>query len=390
MSADAPGNPPKSLLVVRLGAMGDVIHTMYAVAPLRNALPETQIGWVIEERWAELLCVKGNPRSGTRSTARPLVDFVHVVNTKAWRKSPLASGTRQQFSAALKEIRDQKYDVAVDFQGAIKSALLARLCGAGNIVGMDRPREFPARVFYSQRVQTRGAHVIEQYCSMAEASVGSFSSRASLDLAHSTPSLRSVAQGRLNEVGCPSMRIPSSLAFPLDDAAGQVVSRKLDNIRSPIIVVNPGAGWGAKEWPAERYGEVSRELAKEGARVLVNYGPGEDQLAKDVQGASDGAAQPITCSVAELIALTRRASLFVGGDTGPLHLAAALGVPVVAIFGPTDPARNGPYSKKSIVLRNSASRTSFSHTSEPDPGLLQITPHEVLAAARKFLERNHG
>jgi heptosyltransferase-1 len=131
-------------------------------------------------------------------------------------------------------------------------------------------------------------------------------------------------------------------------------------------------------------------LAKEGATVLVNYGPGEEQLASNVQGSSAGAAQPITCSISELIALTRRASLFVGGDTGPLHLAAALGVPVVAIFGPTDPERNGPCSAKSIVVRNPASRTSLSHTSAPDPGLLQITPDEVLVASRKLLESKHA
>jgi len=386
----AGGDPPKSLLVVRLGAMGDVIHTSYAVALLRNALPETQIGWVIEERWAELLCAKRNPRSGARSTARPIVDFVHVVNTKAWRKSPLASGTRQQLSAALKEIRDQRYDVAVDFQGAIKSALLARLCGARTVIGMDRPRESPARMLYSQRVQTRGTHVIEQYCSMVEQVLGDRNRRTSLNPAHSTPSLHSVPQGRHNEDACPATGIPSSLEFPLDDEAEQAVSRKLNDANSPIIVVNPGAGWGAKEWPAKRYGEVSRELAKQGAQVVVNYGPGEEQLAFAVRDLSDSAAYPITCSIAELIARTRRASLFIGSDTGPLHLAAALGVPVVAIFGPTDPARNGPYSQKCIVLRNPTSRTSLSHTSQPDPGLLQITPDEVLAAARKLLESNHA
>ena len=122
----------------------------------------------------------------------------------------------------------------------------------------------------------------------------------------------------------------------------------------------------------------------------MNYGPGEEQLAKEVCDLSAGCAQPITCSLAELVALTRRSSLFIGGDTGPLHLAAALGVPVVAIFGPTDPARNGPYSNKSVVLRNPASRTSLSHISEPDPGLLQITPDEVLTAARKLLENIHA
>jgi len=390
VSAGAPGNPPKSLLVVRLGAMGDVIHTMHAVALLRCALPETQIGWVIEERWAELLCAKGTPRSGARSAGRPLVDFVHPVNTKAWRKSPLAGKTRQQFSAALKEIRDQEYELAIDFQGAIKSALLARLAGTKSVVGMDEPRERPARLLYSQRVQTREAHVIAQYCRLAKAVGEDLSLRASFDRTHSTPSPRSVAQGGLDEGGCLPAHGLGALQIPWDDSAEQAISLKLQSVRSPIVLVNPGTGWGAKEWPAERYGEISHELAKQGAHIFVNYGPGEERLAKAVQNSSGGGAQPITCSIGELIAISRRASLFIGGDTGPLHLAAALGVPVVAIFGPTDPARNGPYGERSIVLRNPASRTSLSHTSEPDPGLLQIRPDQVLAAARKLLESNHA
>ena len=376
MSAGAPANSPKSLLVVRLGAMGDVIHTMHAVAWLRRCLPETKIGWVIEERWAELLCAKGTPRSGLRSSTRPLVDLVHVVNTKAWRKSPLASATRHQFSSALKEIREQRYEVAVDFQGAIKSALLGRLCGAKILVGMNQPRESPARLFYSERVQTRGAHVIEQYCSLAETALGDRNRRTPLHGA--------------SEDTRRSPSIAASPEFPLDEAAGQVISRKLQNMSGRVVLVNPGAGWGAKEWPSERYGEVSRELGNGGVQVVTNYGPGEEQLAKAVAASSGGRAQPITCSVAELIALTRHADLFIGGDTGPLHLAVALGVPVVAIFGPTDPARNGPYRGKSVVLRNPASRTSLSHTSAPDPGLLQITPYQVLSAARELLETRHA
>jgi heptosyltransferase-1 len=357
--------------------MGDVIHTMYAVALLRNMLPETQIGWVVEERWAELLCANGTPRLGGRSAGRPLVDFVHVVNTKSWRKEPLASHTRQQFSAALREIKNQSYDFAVDFQGAIKSALLARLCGAADVVGMDQPRESPARLFYSQRVPAKGSHVIEHYCSLAEAVLARLNRRASLD--------------RTAEGGCPYAS-PGKLRdyLPRDTAAVEASPSRLNHASSPIILINPGAGWGAKEWPPERYGEVSRELAKEGATVLVNFGPGEEQLARHVQDSAASTAQPITCSISELIALTRRAALFIGGDTGPLHLAAALGVPVVAIFGPTDPERNGPFSEKNIVLRNPASRTSLSHTSAPDPGLLQITPDEVLIAARKLLESKHA
>jgi heptosyltransferase-1 len=118
---------------------------------------------------------------------------------------------------------------------------------------------------------------------------------------------------------------------------------------------------------------------------LINFGPGEHELALEVQSTSGGISQPLSCSISELISLTRRARLFIGGDTGPLHLAAALQVPVVAIFGPTDPARNGPCSAKSVVLRNPASKTSLSHTSAGDPGLLAISADEVASAARELL-----
>src|SRR5438132_9532927 len=128
--AAAANSAPESLLVVRLGAMGDIIHTLPAVTALRAALPHTRIGWIVEERWAELLCAESRARSGPRSPARPLLEFVHTVDTKRWRKSLLSRNTQRQMAAALHEVRDQKYEIAVDFQGALKSAIIARCCGA--------------------------------------------------------------------------------------------------------------------------------------------------------------------------------------------------------------------------------------------------------------------
>jgi heptosyltransferase-1 len=351
---------PESLLIVRLGAMGDIIHTLPAATALRNALPNTRIGWIVEERWAELLCARNFPRSGRRSPARPLVDFVHAVDTKAWRKSLLSKATQRQISAALHEVRGLKYEIAVDFQGALKSAVIARCAGAGTIFGQERPRESPARVFYNRRVATEKVHVVEQYFSLAEAVAGK------------------------------SLPIPT-VEFPHDDHAEADIAKKLVGPEEKqFAILTPGAGWGAKQWPPERYGAVANALADDGLIPIINSGPREEALAQAVQKASNGKAHLISCSIAELIALTRRARLFIGGDTGPLHLAAALQVPVVAIFGPTDPARNGPYGTKSIVLRNAASKTSLSHTNAPDPGLLQITAAEVIAAARRLLESPHA
>ena len=156
-----------------------------------------------------------------------------------------------------------------------------------------------------------------------------------------------------------------------------------------FAILNPGAGWGAKRWPAERYGRVARALAESGVSSILNYGPGEEDLVREAEAASQGAAKPMKCSIGELIALTRRARLFIGGDTGPLHLAAALQIPVVAIFGPTNPARNGPYGPgngaRSIVFRNPASPTTHARTSQPDDGMLEITTDAVVEAARALL-----
>jgi heptosyltransferase I len=352
-------SPPESVLVVRLGAMGDVLHTLAAVSDLRSAFPQIRIGWLIENRWAELLCARNTPFSGQRSPQRPLADFVHVVDTKRWRKSIFSRETRREFGQALREVRDQHYEVAADFQGAMKSAFLARSVRAKAVVGFSYPREFPASIFYTNRVKAQGAHVIDQYHSLAEAVAG-----------------RSLAN-------CEAM-------LPRDEEAEARIAKKVAGLGHDFAIINPGAGWGSKQWPPERYGEVARALALCGLTPLINFGPGEHELALSVQAASNGVSQPISCSISELIALTRRARLFIGGDTGPLHLAAALGVPVVAIFGPTDPARNGPYGTQSVVLRSPASKTSLSHTSAPDPGLLAISADEVISAARELLRSTHA
>jgi heptosyltransferase-1 len=178
----------------------------------------------------------------------------------------------------------------------------------------------------------------------------------------------------------------SKVELPCDPHAEAQIDQRLANLGlGEFAILNPGAGWGAKQWPPERYAEVARELAARGVRSVLNYGPGEEDLARTVEHASAGAAQAMSCTISELIALTRRARLFIGGDTGPMHLAAALQIPVVAIFGPTDPARNGPYGTRSIVLRSPQSITSHTRRTAPDEGLLQISTDAVMASAQELL-----
>jgi heptosyltransferase-1 len=358
--ASVPGKKIERLLIVRLSAMGDVIHTLPAVRFLREAFPEAFIGWLIEERWAELLCAPGTARRGPRSWLRPLVDEVHTVDLKAWRKSLGSISTLQRVTTIWNDVRDAGYDAAVDLQGAMRSALLARWSGARVVYGAAEPREAPASICYTRKVVARGRHVVEQNLSVAAAPVG-----------HSV---------RLSppDISC---------IFPRDLQAEANIGERLALSRiGDFAILNPGAGWGAKRWPAERYGQVACELAKLGLRSILNYGPGEEVLVQGAVAASRGTARAMSCSITELIALTRRALLFIGGDTGPLHLAAALQVPVVAIYGPTDPARNGPYGTRNIVLRNPKSTTTHERRAAADEGLLAISSDAVVRAACKLLE----
>lgn len=343
------------LLIVRLSAMGDVIHTLPAAQALRVAFPKTMIGWLIEERWAELLCAPGEARRGPRAAQRPMVDWVHTVDLKGWRKSMFTLSTVEHVARVWNDVRATRYDVAVDLQGAIRSAVLARWSGAAVVWGASQPRESPASLWYTRQASMHGAHVIEQNLAIAEALAG-----RPLPL--------------------------EKVEFPCDPCAEEVIDQRLAELGlSQFAVISPGAGWGAKRWPAERYGRVAAALAAWGVKSAVNYGPGEEGLAREVEDASGGTARRISCSISELVAFTRRARVFIGGDTGPLHLAAALKIPVVAIFGPTDPARNGPYGTRSVVLRNLASKTSHARSPHPDQAMLEIGVDEVVRAARDLI-----
>jgi heptosyltransferase-1 len=353
-----PSDTTPKALIVRLGAMGDVLHALPAVAMLRRALPEARIGWVVERRWRELLCAPEVELAGSRGAGRPLVDEVHLVDTRSWRKSLLAAETRREFQSALRAMQVRHYDAALDLQGAIKSAMIAKLSGAHTTLGFRKPRERVARWLYDSHAEGRAAHVIEQNLELVQTWL------EEIGLARATSTLQ-----------------PGTALLPRDKASEARMDATLRSnglAHSPIAILNPGAGWGAKQWAAERYGELASALGARGLRPVINYGPGEETLAREAVAASGGSAIALFSSLSELMALARRGQLFIGGDTGPMHLAALLGVKTVALFGPTDPARNGPYWASTRVLRDSASITSYSHKRAIDAGLGNITVARVL------------
>jgi heptosyltransferase-1 len=336
--------------------MGDVLHAMPAVAALRAAHPDWFIGWVIEPRWLPLLQASGE-YAGCSATM-PLVDKTYLAATREWKKRPLAPKTLGDIAALWRELRSERFDLCVDMQGSIRSAAIGRMAKAKLFTGPAHPREAPARWFYGQRVETSSPHVVEQGCEILEAAAG-------------------------------ELIRPARVELPVDARAEASCKARLaqwTDASRGLVLLAPGAGWGAKQWPAERYGEVAAALAEAGYRVLVNAYSMEDPLALTVVRASGGSANVFPCDMAELIALTRQVNLVIAGDTGPLHLAAVLERPVVALFGPTDPARNGPYGTPSRVLRHGEARRDHRRRTEPEAALLAISVDEVVAAALELLK----
>jgi lipopolysaccharide heptosyltransferase I len=375
-SPDSASRSGPRVLIVRLGAMGDVIHALPAAALLREALPEARIGWLIEERWRELLCAPGTALAENRCPGRPLIDEVHPVDTRAWRKRPFSPAVQRAFLSVVGRVRSRRYDCALDFQGAIKSALLARLSGARLVVGFRQTREAPARLFYGKQVETRAAHVIEQNLELVQAWL-----EPSCPTTSKTPHLPTAGR-----CGAPATRASLLPQHPPSEARIDSALESMGFAKAKLAILNPGAGWAAKQWSAARYGALALALAARGLRPVVNYGPQEDILASEVAVFSRGIAKPLRTSLSEFVALARRADLFVGGDTGPMHLAALLGVRTVALFGPTDPARNGPYWPAARLIRDPASTTSYSHRRTSDPGLNKLSVERVLAEVDALLQ----
>jgi lipopolysaccharide heptosyltransferase I len=289
----------KRLLVVRLGSLGDLVHTLPAVAAIRRARPDLDIDWLVDAAHQTFL-----------SMVPALTSVV-----------PLEAPTPAGWVGVIRRLRSRGYDAALDFQGLVKSAVLARLSGASRVIGFDRRslREPAAAPFYHERVVIpRDVHVIHKNLGLA-ASIG-----ATTDV----------------------------LSFPI----GTVPSSAIDAVRSiapdGFVLINPGAAWPNKRWPPERFGRLSRWiLDHHGWPSIVLWGPGERDLAASVVRHSGGSASEAPPTrLADLIALARTARLMVSGDTGPTHIAAAVGTPIVALFGPTDPHRNGPWNPDDVSI----------------------------------------
>lgn len=284
------------LLVIRLSAFGDVIHTIPAVVALRDALPEAEISWAVEPVYAELVET--------------------VARVKAIRVS-LKKWSVARIVAARRDVRG--FETSIDFQGLIKSSLIGRASGARERYGFARDviREKPAAWFVSRQVAIdRSSHVVEWNLDLARAVAPAIS-------------------------GVPHVDFTSFVEDPLG---------KLTGFKNRIVLL-PGAGRPGKQWPIDRFTELAQRI---GSDALVVWGPGEEALARAI-----GAEVAPSTNLRELAWILRHAQLAIGADTGPLHLAAALGTPLVGLYGPTNPARNGPYGQLDHVVETFTSTKSM-------------------------------
>ncbi len=321
------------ILIVRLGAIGDVIHTLPALAALRHALPHAHLTWAVERGGAAKL-LGGNPS----------LDDLIELDLRGWRKSLTTSETLSAIRANVNRLRAEKFDLSLDFQGLLKSALVPWLSRIPRRIGFTKEalREPASRWLLNESVAADDDdHVIKK-------------------------NLRLVAH-----LGCD---ISGELEFPiaLDVEDEQFADEQLDRCDGALAILNPGGGWPTKLWHTSEFAAIADRLWEAyGIRSAITYGPGELSLAQAVVGQSrTGAAFPLASTLKQFLALARRAKLFLGGDTGPMHLAAAAHTPIVALFGPTSARRNGPFAPNDLVVerfdldcRTDCYRRYCSHTS---------------------------
>lgn len=333
---------PSRLLIVRLSALGDIIHALPVLAALRQAFPDAAIDWVVDARHAAIL-------NHVDGVTRRLVVRAEASGD---RGDVVTFAGNVGLLGVVRFMRQQKYDVAFDLQGLIKSGALSGLSGATRVLGFapGRLREPQAAWFYSEHVGSPvDAHVVHKNL------------------------------GMLPLVGI----TPGPLRFPLrvpESAVADEMSARLGK----FVILNPGGGWPNKRWPPPRLGELATRVRDRfDLPSVVIWGRQEQALAEAVVAASDEAAimAPAT-SLGDLIALAARATLMVSGDTGPLHIAAALGTPVVGLFGPTVPTRNGPWDPSDEVVSRSGVCACYHkrQCSKPTPCLTDVSVNEVFAA----------
>jgi lipopolysaccharide heptosyltransferase I len=341
------------VLIVRLGALGDIVHAIPVAAALRRAMPAARLDWLVSARHREIL------------------DLVPILDRRLVVRGGGDAGGAMALVDAVRELRRSRYDVAIDLQGLIKSAAMARSSGASRVIGFTKRylREPLARFFYSDVHDPGGGGI------------------------YAPDETRHVVQINLSVLSALGIE-PGPAEFPINGAADAHrnvhAARMLEASGGAFALLNPGAAWPNKRWPPTRLAQVARALAeRRGLRSVILWGPGERELAEAVaREAPDAAIAAPQTTIADVVALARCARLMISGDTGPTHIGAAVGTPIVGLYGPTRPERNGPWLPQDVTVSRAAicQCHHLRRCKLATMCLLDIQVEEVVAAAERRLD----
>ena len=343
------------ILIVKLSSIGDIVHALPAVAAVRRSMPGAEISWVVEARSAEI--VRGCP----------VVDDVIEIDTRSMRGGKMIENIVLDMSKQAKLIRRHKYDIAIDFQGLLKSAVIAKVSGATRSVGFSRAalREPASRYLLTNTVDVpEKIHVIRKNLHLAAGALG-----FEYD--------------------------DTNIEFPIATSAEHVAEAEaiIDKSGERFAILNPGGGWVTKLWHAEKFGRLADRIwAEYGMISVVATGPNEVELAEKVATASTTGTLILTQpSLKGFYELAKSSAVYVGGDTGPTHIAVAAGAPVVGLFGPTEWWRNGSLADGDLcVRRDDISCRIDCHRRTCSKWICMDSDVEmVFAAVRQRLEREN-
>jgi heptosyltransferase I len=336
------------ILIIRLSSLGDILHALPAFADLRKSFPNAQTDWLVGKKFEFLLsAIRG-------------IDKIHAIDTGSLLQFPINGSAWRQGRRLIRSLRSQSYDYSLDFQGLLKTAFLGYLSGARTRIGFskDLVREPPAHWFYNRKLKKPGKliHVLALNQMLAELAGAKRSIFSPLDLV-----------------------APEADASYIESILGE---KRLRN----FAVINPGGGWPTKRWRPERYGALAAKIQNDlKIPVVVTTGPGEEAYYSTIaEHCSKPAPHHLQISFIQLIPLLKKALIFIGGDTGPFHLACATGTPTVGIFGPTSPVRNGPWrSEDQAVIRMLPCSCCHKRSCAAEDDCMDIAVDQVFAAVKR-------
>jgi lipopolysaccharide heptosyltransferase I len=296
--------PPRKILIIKPSSLGDVVHSLPFLNALRDSFSKAEIHWIIAKGLEGLL------------EGHPMINKLWIINKDDWKRVKGAGTTIKELRSLFKSLKAEKYDIVIDLQGLLRSGILAKATGAAVRIGFKEGRE-GSRIFYTNTVKGgKDVHAVDRYLEIAKF------------------------------LGCNI----SDIRFPFPLSFNSSLSTLHFQLPNEYAVIVPGARWETKRWHPERFGQLSSMMQ---VKSIVVGGESDADIAGIVVRNSDGNAISVAgkTTLKELIEIIRNARFVVSNDSGPMHIAAALGVPVFAIFGPTNPVRTGPYGRSHVIIR---------------------------------------